>query len=168
MMHLVYGLVTETKTGYARVKLPTYDDIVTDWLPIAKQRAMNDDENWPLEENEQVVCAVDEFCKTGVIVGAISSDADVPDADAAAGKWRMKFSDGAVIEYDKNSNKWRINNNTESLHQLLKDTLTVMTEMIFATPIGNTDPGPLNISIAGPSGVTITDLLSRLDNFIQS
>ncbi len=113
-VHLVYGLVTEWKAGFARVQLPTYDDgegngIVTDFLPIIKLRSFNDDENWPYEVNEQVACMVDRFCKTGVILGAISSDADPADADAAVGKWRKKFSDGTVMEYDKGAHKYTLN-----------------------------------------------------------
>jgi len=104
-LHLVYGLVTEWKPGYARVKLETYDAIVTDWMPIIKRRAMNDDENWPLEINEQVACLVDAFCGTGVILGAMSNNVDTPDAAAAAGKMRIKFSDGSFIEYDKTAHK---------------------------------------------------------------
>jgi|GEM_PF-3103172 len=167
-MHLVYGLVSETKPGFARVQLPTYDGVVTDWLPIVKLRAMNDDENWPLEQNEQVACVVDQYCVTGVILGAISSDADQPDSNAGAGKWRKIFSDGGVMEYDKNAHKWRMSTGSDSLYQLMKDTLTVMKEMIFATPTGNTSAGPLNVTAPGPSGVTITDLLTRLDSFIQA
>lgn len=165
---LVYGLVSDnTRPGYARVKLPTYDDVVTDWLPVAKTRAMNDDENWPLEINEQVACVIDRYCVTGIILGAMSNDVDVPDSDAAIGKWRMKFSDGATIEYDKNAHLWRINNNAESMYQLLHDTLTVLTELIFDTPQGPTDPGPRNVTTPGPSGVSINNLLSRLGNFLQ-
>lgn len=102
---IVYGEVTETKPGYARVKFPQYDDIVSDWLPVVKMRAMNDDVNWPLEVNEQVACMMsftdDDRGDTGVILGAINNDADVPDADAGLKKLRLKFSDGASFEYDK-------------------------------------------------------------------
>ncbi len=104
-LHLVYGLVTEWKPGYARVKLPTFDDIVTDWLPINKTRAMNDDINWPLEVDEQVNCLVDAYCGTGIILGASSNNVDTPDPEAAKGKLRIKFSDGSFIEYDKTAHK---------------------------------------------------------------
>ena len=165
---MVYGLVSDnTQIGYARVQLPTFDGIVTDWLPIVKMRAMNDDENWPLEIGEQVCCIVDKYCKTGVLLGALSNTADAPDPDAAIGKWRKMFSDGGVIEYDKSAHLWRINTNEDSMYQLLKDTLTVMTEMIFQTAEGPTNTGPLNISVPGASGVTINNLLTRLNNFLQ-
>ncbi len=98
---MVHGLVSESKPGYARVKLETYDDVVTDWLPIIKPRAMNDDMNWPLEVNEQVTCVVDAYCQTGVVLGATSNDEDEPDDEAGEGKLRLKFSDGAFFEYDK-------------------------------------------------------------------
>lgn len=98
---LAYGLVSDnSKMGYARVKLPTYDDIVTDWLPIVKPRAMGDDVNWPLAIDEQVAVLVDEWCVRGVILGATSNDVDMPDSEAAVGKWRKKFADGTYMEYD--------------------------------------------------------------------
>lgn len=101
---IVYGEVTEVKVGYARVKFPQYD-VVTDWLPVIKIRAAGDELNWPLEVNEQVACMMsftdDDRGDTGVILGAINNDEDVPDEDAGLKKLRLKFSDGASFEYDK-------------------------------------------------------------------
>lgn len=102
---IVYGEVTEVKPGYARVKFPQYDDIVSDWLPIVKMRAMNADINWPFEVNEQVACMMsftdDDRGDTGVILGAINNDVDEPDADAGLKKLRIKYGDGASYEYDE-------------------------------------------------------------------
>lgn len=101
---LVYGEVTEVKPGWARVKFPKYD-IVSDWLPIVKVRAMNSDINWPLVVNEQVACMMnvteDDMGDTGVILGAINNDEDKPDSDAGEKKLRLKFADGASFEYDE-------------------------------------------------------------------
>lgn len=99
----VTGVVTETEPGYARVQLPAYDNIVTPWLQIVKQRAMGDDENWPLAINEQVQCLVDEYLTEGIILGATSNAEDVPDSGAANTKWRKYFSDGTYLEYDKST-----------------------------------------------------------------
>ena len=102
---LVYGEVTEVKVGYARVKFPAYDNVVSDWMPVVKLRAVGDEINWPLEINEQVACVMsitnDDRVDTGVILGALNNDEDKPDSDAGLKKFRMKFSDGTSFEYDK-------------------------------------------------------------------
>ena len=74
-VQLVYGLVSDISViGFARVKLPTFDDIVTDQLPIIKARAMNDDENWPLEINEQVACLVALILTSSLMMQAYLAD----------------------------------------------------------------------------------------------
>lgn len=99
-----YGIISEVKNGYAKVSFAD-DDIVSDWLPVLVHKSKSDKESWQLEINEHVVCLVDEYCNEGVILGAISSEADSPDPDEGPGKFRKLFSDGTLIEYDKNSHK---------------------------------------------------------------
>lgn len=99
-----YGIISEVKKGYAKVSFAE-DNIVSDWLPVLLRKTKTDKESWQLEINEHVVCLVDEYCNEGVILGAIVSEADAPDSGEAAGKFRKLFSDGTLIEYDKNSHK---------------------------------------------------------------
>jgi len=184
---LVFGVVTEWEAGYVRVCLPTFDDIVTDWLQIVKPRAMNDDENWPLEANEEVACVVDRYCKEGVCLGALTNTQDMPDDGAAAGKWRKRFSDGMIMEYDKVAHKltytmndggiWGYNAGTgvftmnsgggENMYQFMKDFITCLTELTVSTGTGPSSV-PVNVSVPGASGVTFTDLLTRLNNFMSA
>lgn len=97
-----FGIISEVKKGFARVEFKD-DDIVSNWLPMGVQRSLNDKASWPYEVQEHVFCMMDEHCEYGVILCAIYSDADEPDADEGAGKYRKLFSDGTFIEYDKNS-----------------------------------------------------------------
>jgi phage baseplate assembly protein V len=100
-MNLKYGVVSDVKPGYAKVNF-TEDEIVSDWLPLIVRKSKSDKESWQLETNEHVVCLMDEHVEEGVILGAIpNEDGDDPDAGANASKFRKKFSDGTLIEYDK-------------------------------------------------------------------
>lgn len=102
---LKYGIVSETKKGFVRVKFEEDDGIVSDWLPVLVRRSKTDKESWQMEPNEHVVCLVDCYCEEGVCLGAIYNEEDTPDPGEAAGKFRKLFSDGTLIEYDKNSKK---------------------------------------------------------------
>lgn len=168
---LVYAEVTEVQPGWARVKFPQYDDIVSDWLPVGKPRAMNDDFNWPLEVGEQVVCLMnatnDDMGDTGVILCAINNDVDRPDSDAGAKKFRMKFSDGGALEYDKTAKKWMMKSGGgESIYELLRDILKTCEDITVNTAMGPSST-PLNVSAPGASGFTFTQLLTRLDKLFK-
>lgn len=58
-----------------------------------------------MEVNEHVVCLMDKYAEEGVCIGAIYNEVDTPDPGEAAGKFRKLFSDGTLIEYDKNAHK---------------------------------------------------------------
>src|SRR5688572_12748387 len=98
-MHLKYGIVSEVEQGFAKVHFEE-DNIVTSWLPMLVRKSKSDKDSWPLEVNEHVACMMDKYCNEGVILGAIYSDVDTPDSGEGPGKFRKKFSDGTVIEYD--------------------------------------------------------------------
>src|SRR4051794_9049076 len=101
MMHpFKYGIVSDTKPGYAKVYFEV-DDIVSDWWPVLVRTTLKDKESHPLSIQEHVVCLCDERLVEGVVLGAIYSNADAPENGAAAGKFRMVFEDGALFEYDK-------------------------------------------------------------------
>lgn len=108
---IAWGEVAEVKPGFARVYFPS-DELVSDWLPIASMRAMGDNVTWMPEKGEQVCCLMnatnDDTWDTGVIIGCTHNDEDEPDEDAAPGIFRMKFSDGGFIEYNKNTHKYQV------------------------------------------------------------
>lgn len=95
-----FGTISEVKKGFARVQFAD-DDIVSNWLPVLVRRSLNDKDSWPYEINEHVFCMMDETCEYGVIQGAVYSEADEPDTNEGAGKFRKLFSDNSFIEYDK-------------------------------------------------------------------
>lgn len=102
---LKYGVVSEVRPGRARVHFDA-DKFPSMWLPVLRRKSLSDKESWQLEIDEHVVCLMDPSCITGVIIGAIHNKLDVGDNEEAIGKFRKKFSDGTVIEYDKNEGKY--------------------------------------------------------------
>jgi phage baseplate assembly protein V len=104
-IQLKYGIVSEVKKGFVRVKFEEDDGIVSDWLPALVKKSKTDKESNPLEINEHVVCIMDRYCEEGICLGAIYNEVDTPDPGEAAGKFRKLFSDGTLIEYDKNAHK---------------------------------------------------------------
>jgi len=101
--NLKYGIVSEVKKGFVKVFFED-DEIVTDWLSVLVGKSLNDRQSWPLEVNEHVACLMDEHCEEGICLGAITNESD-QDAGEAPGKFRKIFTDGTLIEYDKNGKK---------------------------------------------------------------
>ena len=103
-----YGIISETKPGFAKVYFEE-DDLVTDFWPVLQRTSLTDKESWPLNLKEHVVCLTDTRCEEGVILGAIYNETDMEDPGAADGKFRMLFADGTYIEYDKTLHKLTAN-----------------------------------------------------------
>jgi phage baseplate assembly protein V len=72
------GLVAEAKPGFARVRFPDLDDLVSDWLPVAHGATLGNRQVSTLDVNSQVGCLLDDHFETGMVVGAIYSDVDAP------------------------------------------------------------------------------------------
>lgn len=101
------GIISEVKTGYAKVFFEE-EDLVTDWWPVTRLVTLKDKISYPLNINEHVACICDELCEKGVVIGAIHNDKDAVDTGAGAGKFRMKFEDGTVLMYNKNASELRL------------------------------------------------------------
>lgn len=104
-MNLKFGIVSDTRPGYAKVYFEE-DDIVTDWWPVILATTLKDKVSYPLNVNEHVACVSDFHLEEGVILGAIHNDQDTPDAGAGPGKFRKVFEDGTTLEYDKAAHKF--------------------------------------------------------------
>lgn len=102
---LRYGLISEldASRGMARVNFND-DGIVSDWLPILVPKAMEDSFSILPDINEHVACLMDEHAENGVILGAMYSK-DVKPNGGNKDKWRARFKDGTVIEYDRSAHK---------------------------------------------------------------
>lgn len=102
---LKYGLISDIDTakGLARVHFND-DDIVSDWLPILVPKAMEDSFSWFPDINEHVACLMDEHAENGVILGSLYNSTTAPNG-GNRDKWRVRFKDGTVIEYDRAAHK---------------------------------------------------------------
>lgn len=74
------GIVTEYKNGQARVYFEK-DNIQTDWLQICYPFSVGNSMVYPLANNTQVHCIMDEFCEEGCIIGASYNTADATPAN---------------------------------------------------------------------------------------
>lgn len=102
---LRYGIISEidAAAGKARVHFND-DDIVSDWLPLIVPKAMEDSFSFMPDVNEHVACMMDEHSEKGVVLGSIYSK-DVKPNGGSPDKWRVRFKDGTVIEYDRSAHK---------------------------------------------------------------
>lgn len=157
---LKFGFVSEVKPGFARVNF-AQDGIVTDFLPVMVRKSKTDKESWQLEINEHVVCFMEvdvidgkvyESCDVGVILGVIPSDQDAPDPGEGPGKFRKKFSDGTVIEYDKESHEL-----TTNVQGKLKATVTGDAEL-SAGGKASVSASQIEATASGTAKVTAPDI----------
>lgn len=97
---LKFGVVLNSKPGFARVSLPDTDNLRTMWLPIAYPKTQDDECYWTYDSGEHVALLLDAQGEDGVIIGAIFSDADTPPV-SDSNKFGIRFKDGAMLEYDR-------------------------------------------------------------------
>lgn len=100
------GTVKETDPSgpvpKVRVKI---GQLVTAWLPVLTQRAGNDQANWLLDENEQVmVLAPSGELGQGVVVGSLNQ-ASRPATTHDPNLVRTTYQDGALMSYHKSSHE---------------------------------------------------------------
>jgi phage baseplate assembly protein V len=97
---LKFGTVSASKPGFARVRLPDFDNLRTMWLPIAYPKTQDDQACWTYDSGEQVAVLMDARGEDGVIIGAVYSSADVPPI-TDSNVFAVRFKDGARLEYDR-------------------------------------------------------------------
>jgi phage baseplate assembly protein V len=151
-----FGKISEVDApkGLVRVEF-NEDGIVSGWLPYLVQKSLNDKYFFIFDVGEHVACQMDEHCENGVVMGAIYSAETAPDG-GAEGKVRVKFSDGASVEYDKETQKLSvkvedtelivgadghvIKKGGESLKNLLEDILAQIQTHTHPTGTGPSGP----------------------------
>lgn len=108
-MHLKFGHITEIdySNGLARVTFEEDDNIVSPWMPMGMFGTVQPKVIIPFSVNEHVYCMMDEYCESGVIVGAIYDAGNQPDG-GAQNKYRVKFMQGLCVEYDAQTKTLKI------------------------------------------------------------
>lgn len=97
-----FGTVSASRPGFARVRLPDFDNMRTMWLPIAYPKTKDDQCCWTYDNGEHVAVLLDSRGEDGVILGAVYSSADMPPV-TDPNKFVIRFKDSALLEYDRNS-----------------------------------------------------------------
>ncbi|MDF0606621.1 phage baseplate assembly protein V [Neisseriaceae bacterium TC5R-5] len=97
-----YGTVSASRPGFARVRLPDFDNMRTMWLPMVFPKTQADQCCWTYDNGEQVAVLLDARGEDGVILGAVYSSADTPPI-SDPNKFSIRFKDGALLEYDRGS-----------------------------------------------------------------
>ena len=97
------GIIVESKIGFAKVKFPDLDDMVTAWLPINYAFTLGKREAYALNKNMLVNCIMDAYLEGGCIIGAAYSDEDAPPTNDPA-VYVMDMGDGSSITFDGHGN----------------------------------------------------------------
>lgn len=102
-----FGIITavDAARGWARARLPEYDNLETAFLPVLQRRTHRDKALDLPDVGEQVALLLDLRGEDGVILGAIWSEVDaVPQADGPDVDVR-RYADGTVLRYDRAAHK---------------------------------------------------------------
>lgn len=94
------GIVEESKVGWAKIRFPDIDDLLTQWLPVVHSKTQDDKQFWTLDIGEQVKCLMDDRLEDGCILGAIYSEVDIPPTDDVD-EYGVTFKDGGWFSYNR-------------------------------------------------------------------
>lgn len=94
------GIVEESKPGWAIIRFPDIDDLLTQWLPVVHSKTQDDKQFWTPDIGEQVKCLMDDRLEDGCILGAIYSEVDVPPTEDPD-EYGITFKDGAWFSYNR-------------------------------------------------------------------
>ncbi|EGV38458.1 phage baseplate assembly protein V [Neisseria weaveri] len=99
---LQFGIVSavDEAAHNLRVRLPSLENMETDWLPMITPAAGGNRFYSLPDEGEQVVCLLDARGENGVVLGATYNTADKPPA-ASKDVWMRRFKNGTVIKHDR-------------------------------------------------------------------
>ena len=101
------GIVSQVNAGrgWARVRLPDYDNLETMEIPVVQRRTHKDKALDLPDVGEQVVVLLDRRGEDGAIIGAVWSHADpVPQTDGPDVDVRL-YEDGTLLRYDRKAHK---------------------------------------------------------------
>ena len=102
------GIVTEIgEGGQVKVRLPEYDDLITDWLPVVQHLTLGA-RTWAVPRvDTQVIVLPGLGTEDAVVLGAIYSQEDPPSFEDSA-VIGMTADDGVCISYDPGASKLTI------------------------------------------------------------
>ena len=107
-----FGYITELsiQDGTVRVHF-TDDDIVSNPLQVIVQGSKEDKYSFPFAINEHVSCLMDENCEFGVVLGAIYSTKNKPDAGVSNNSIDVNINNKLKLKIDRNTGDLKIESN---------------------------------------------------------
>lgn len=170
-----YGRVCEVNaaTGMVRVEFRE-DNIVSPWLPIVQPGVSGDRYFRMHAVNELVVCLLDDYIESGVVLGGIYDRNNTPDGGNVNS---VEFSDGSLVEFDKATSALTVTTGTteitvaaagieikrggESLKAILTDLLTACeTETHTSASPGSPTTPPVNVAVYTAIKTRLSSLFS--------
>lgn len=126
---LKFGKITDIDAGKGLAKVSFEEDgIVSDWLKVGVLKSKDDSYSFMFDTDEHVACVMDENCENGVIVCAVYDENKQPDG-GNKDKVRVKFSDGASVEYDRSNNTLTIDGIKKAIINTEEATITASSKV---------------------------------------
>lgn len=172
---LKFGTISDIdpSRGVVRVNLDD-DEIVTNWIPVSVPKTKGDEIGFPYDVNEHVWCIMDEHCENGVVGGSLYDSSNKPTL-GNENLFYVKFKDGTVIKYDRQSHKltatidsavYELDGNghkiavgSETLKKIISDLIDAINAITVTTPSGPSTPPLLNAA-------TFNAIKARLSNLL--
>ena len=100
------GIVSEAnpKTGEVRVVFDDLDGLETDELPVLYPKTLKDRYYAMPDVGEHVACLMDEHFETGVVLGAVYDETNLP-PESSQDKDYIRWENGTVIEHDRSTGR---------------------------------------------------------------
>lgn len=137
---LKYGTIISTQGHKAKVQIPEMDNFETNWLEVPQLCTVGDKSSNIYEIGTEVGVVLSENFDDGCIIGALYNDEDIAVSSDKNIK-NIVFSDGSVIEYNKQSHTFTLN---------LKGVANITATVVNIT-------GDLNVSGNIKSGANVSD-----------
>lgn len=162
-----FGKISEIipDKGLARVDFKG-DSVVSAPLPCLVKKSKSIKESYPFEINEEVACLMNDDLRTGVILGAIYNK-DTSPAITDENEFGIDYGLSGLEKFNKTTGlktikagKFKIVNDTESLHAILNDILTQIQAITVTGNLGYPTGPPLNLA-------AFTAIQVRLQTFLS-
>lgn len=141
-------VVSVSPGGFARVRLPDGDGMVSAPLRIVQRRTLKDKDQCFPDVGEHVACLfAGQGMEQGLILGAVYSTAD-PAAGQDAHMGYYQYEDGTILSYDRNAHKLVANVQGEVEVKATKTATVEAEEGITATT-------PRQLVLEGGAGVVM-------------
>lgn len=99
-----FGVVVETKPGFAKVKFADLDNLETEFLPLIFPQSLQNRAIHTIDCGSLAAVLMDENLEDGVVLGALYSQKNPPDSVAET-LHQIKLKDGGLLNYDTASGK---------------------------------------------------------------